>query len=303
LPEATLQPGQTRHLPTNVVNLGGPTAGASTVSLPAKNEVLRIGAVGEASPNPRVAKALKRLAAEKAPPTVAQLVMWKLTANRPWDELAALSGAWANGREVALARAFIRRLDAPGAGEPAPDADPASFYWAVVGDDTLGAVLKDRTVVGLKAREGIPPAPDGPSLACEARATGSGASAALEVRLAAPDADGRRWGSLGRVSVSPVGPHQAPPAPHAGAPPPGRRGVEQGRPGPAAKGPAGQRQGHLPDHRPQRLPAGAERPGPGRHRARRGEGHDHALAPLGPLRAPGQDHDRPGDVRGSRSAP
>ena len=45
---------------------------------------------------PAVQKALKRLAADKAPETVATLVMWNVSGGMDWDEIAGPSKGWAN---------------------------------------------------------------------------------------------------------------------------------------------------------------------------------------------------------------
>jgi len=184
--------------------------GRSALTLPAKDEVLHIGDVSDATADSRVTAALKRLAAEKAPPSVAQLAIWKLVSDRPWDELASLSRPWSNGREVSLARRFVERLDDKTEGSTASVTDPAAFYWVVFGDKaaekarlaSIESLLKDRTVVGLTAKAGIPAQPDGPSLACEARITGSGDDAALDVRLATADPAAPRWKPAGRFTVS-----------------------------------------------------------------------------------------------------
>jgi hypothetical protein len=67
LPSAILEPRQTRHLPTRLVSLATPDPQAGS-NLPEKGERLQIlGDVNKVNENPQVQKALKRLAAEKAP--------------------------------------------------------------------------------------------------------------------------------------------------------------------------------------------------------------------------------------------
>ncbi len=76
LPFANLKPGQKRDLPTRLVSLSQPDLESETgVSFPAKDEKLQLGDVSQISGNGRVQKALKRLAADKAPATISQLVM------------------------------------------------------------------------------------------------------------------------------------------------------------------------------------------------------------------------------------
>jgi len=103
-------PGQTRNLPTTVVSLMPPVFGKK-VALPGAGEPLELGdaddLLGDA---PLVASALKRLAAEKAPATVAQLVMWNLRVGLDWPVIGRISKSWANPNEVALARHFVNRL-------------------------------------------------------------------------------------------------------------------------------------------------------------------------------------------------
>ena len=44
----------------------------------------------------RVQKALRRLAADKAPTSLSQLVMWNLSAGLDWETIAELSQSWSN---------------------------------------------------------------------------------------------------------------------------------------------------------------------------------------------------------------
>ena len=94
-----------------MVSLNPPDAQGG-VQLPQEGQAFRIADIGDVSVNPRVQKAMKRLAAEKAATTVAQLVMWNLAAGLDWDTIAELSRRWANGYELALARDFVDHLDA-----------------------------------------------------------------------------------------------------------------------------------------------------------------------------------------------
>ena len=55
---------------------------------PQEGEAYQVGDIGDISENPRVQKALKRLAAEKAATTVAQLVMWNVAAGLDWETIA-----------------------------------------------------------------------------------------------------------------------------------------------------------------------------------------------------------------------
>ena len=60
--------------------------------LPQEGEKLQIlGDVAKVNDNPRVQKALKRLATAKAPTSLSQLVMWRVAADLDWNTIAQLS--------------------------------------------------------------------------------------------------------------------------------------------------------------------------------------------------------------------
>ena len=67
--------------------------------------VLDIDALPGASP--RLRTAVKRLAQEKAPQTVAQLVLWHVGTGLDWSRLELLSRRWANPGEFALGAAAL----------------------------------------------------------------------------------------------------------------------------------------------------------------------------------------------------
>jgi hypothetical protein len=164
--------------------------------------------VKDLSTDSRVGEALRRLALEKAPNTVSQLVIWRLVTNSEWERIAAVARPWANPHELTLARQFISALDEPAPRSPV-EADPGTFYWVVSGDDEtadpvltkLRDVLDGRLLLGLKTKNEIPARPTSPGLACEAHLTGSGTDAMLDVRLAVTDAECVRWVSSGRFSL------------------------------------------------------------------------------------------------------
>ena len=67
LPSAELNPQQTRHLPTRLVSVTAPDP-EHGLRLPEKGEPMRIvGDISQVTDDARVQKALRRLAAEKAP--------------------------------------------------------------------------------------------------------------------------------------------------------------------------------------------------------------------------------------------
>jgi hypothetical protein len=201
LPFAELRPGQTRKLPTRLVSMNPPDAEAG-VKLPEKGEPLTIGDIGELNQNPRVQKALRRLAAEKAATTVSQLVMWNVAADLDWPTIAELSQRWANRFELALARDCVDRLDAdsPALGETGKlffqidGTDPASTDLAA----GLKKALEGKIVLGLHAELGIPARPAGPALACRVRIK---AQEAL-VQLTGSDPTARGWVPFSKFTLT-----------------------------------------------------------------------------------------------------
>ena len=80
--------------------------------LPEKDEPLRIvGDISQVNDDARVQKALKRLAADKAPTSLSQLVMWNLAAGLDWNTIASFRESWSNRHELTLAKDFVDRLD------------------------------------------------------------------------------------------------------------------------------------------------------------------------------------------------
>ena len=110
LPSALLQPGQTRELATRVVSLNPPSP-ETGVLMPQEGEKLLIGDIAQISSDPRLQKALRRLAADNAPDAVSQLVMWNLSGKLDWLTIDQLAKGWVNAQELALARQFVERLD------------------------------------------------------------------------------------------------------------------------------------------------------------------------------------------------
>jgi len=82
---ALVKPGQTRRLPTPLVRLSGPPADGD-LAMPRLGEPLKIRDVDTlAGASPRLRTAVKRLAQEKAPQTVAQLVLLRFGTIRVGD--------------------------------------------------------------------------------------------------------------------------------------------------------------------------------------------------------------------------
>jgi len=217
-PFATLRPEQTRELSTSFVSLNPPIM-RDRVLIPDKGEELVLGDIRAKSDNPRLQAALKRLAEEKAPVTVAQLVIWRVGFNLDWNTIGRISTArkWSNASELALAKAFVARLDA--ARGALADGESARVYWdvtasgadnesiaadirnilkeKVVVKDEKGNVVKeyDATVLGLVPKLGIPAKTDGPALSIKVRLTGTEAT----VQLATTD--GATWQPAGKFTL------------------------------------------------------------------------------------------------------
>jgi hypothetical protein len=199
LPFADLKPSQTRVLPTRVVVLTSPSDDG-TITFPSEGEELSLTSIAETNDDPRVQKALKRLAADKISRPVAQLVMWNLSAGLEWETIAQMSANWANAYELALARDFVARLDELSEGESGrllfqfDPCDKASEALA----SKLAAALKGQTVLGLSAEIGIPARPEGPVVACRVRLSAGEAI----VQVTGSDQSSRNWTNLGKFSLS-----------------------------------------------------------------------------------------------------
>ena len=107
--------------------------------------------------------ALKRLAADKAPETVSQLVMWRVAGGLEWATIAKMSKGWANAHELALAQQFVEQL-----GELAEGESGTMLYDVRASDaaleplaSELGALLKGKNVLGLRADRGARRSPRG----------------------------------------------------------------------------------------------------------------------------------------------
>ena len=85
--------------------------------MPAKGEKLQIGDIGQLTDDARVQKALKRLAADKAPETVAQLVMWRVAGEARLGRIAEMSRKWSQRPRVDPGPDFVDQLDTLPEGE------------------------------------------------------------------------------------------------------------------------------------------------------------------------------------------
>jgi hypothetical protein len=194
--EATLQPHQQRQLPTTVVSMNGPDA-ESRPLVPAEGETLKVSDVGQWTDDSRTITALKRLAEAKAPQTVAQMVLWYVTAGASWDEIGRLCQGWGNASEIALARQFVTRLGSSKDLPSASKSEAGLLYWEIKAEgpteQELVSGVRDlwtkNPVIGLTAREGVPEQPGVPALACRAEIT----ETAINVKLSASHPSGSDW--------------------------------------------------------------------------------------------------------------
>jgi hypothetical protein len=193
-----LAPNQTRHLPTRLVSLSAPDP-EDGLSLPQAGEKLQIlGDVAKVNDNPRVQKALRRLAAAKAPTSLSQLVMWRVAANLDWNVIAQLSRSWAHRYELALARNFVDHLDGLTEGESGRllfELDGADDAGKAVAAE-LKKTLEGKLVLGVLAAAGIPEQPQGPAIACRIRFTGTEAS----VQVTGSDPTATKWIAFGKFT-------------------------------------------------------------------------------------------------------
>jgi hypothetical protein len=201
LPDATLQPGQTRRLSTRVVSLNPPSP-ESGVMLPQQGEKLLIGDIAQLSSDPKVQKALRRLARDKTHEAVSQLVLWNLAGKLEWMTIAQLTTGWVNAQELALARQFVERLDT------LADGESGEIFLEVVAMETshetlateLNKILGARTILGLKVASGVPDKPSGPSIGCKVQFVGQPDQPEALVKVAASNGH-REWTSMGKFSL------------------------------------------------------------------------------------------------------
>jgi hypothetical protein len=201
-PYTTLKPDQKRDLPTRLFSLSAPNDPNGAV-MPREGEKLRLGDISRtANADARVAKALKRLAEDKAPESVATLVMWSVSGGMGWDQIAEASRGWANAHELSLARSFVAQLGS------LPKDDTGVLLYEVKGSGPAGdalarelsTLLKDRPVLGLNAKAGVPDRPEGPAVACRIVVTGD-AKPEATVNVATTDGDAASWVAVGKFAL------------------------------------------------------------------------------------------------------
>ena len=217
LPSAVVGPGQTRKLPTRLVSLSEPVADSGLV-MPQKGEVLEIRDIHAIEGiSPRLRNVVERLAEEKAPETVSQLVLWHLWYGIDWPTLEHLSGSWANRSELALAKQFVDRREGTEAAERI--GEPGTIFYEVSaagpGQEQqaleLRRLLDDRSLLGLTVRPAVPARPQGPALACRIEIKNGPTS----VRVSSSDEAGDSWVDVAKFSLPSPNPGDLPPTPAA----------------------------------------------------------------------------------------
>jgi hypothetical protein len=172
--------------------------------MPQEGETLRIGDIHAIEGvSPRLRNVVKRLAEEKAPETVAQLVLWHLGYGIDWPTLEHLASAWANRNEVALAKQFVNRQQGTGAEDRI--AESGTIYYdlsaAAPEGERLGSemckLMDGRSLLGLTARLGAPAQPQGPALAVRIEIK----SAEAKVRVSSSDEAGSSWVEMAKFSL------------------------------------------------------------------------------------------------------
>jgi hypothetical protein len=177
--------------------------------MPEKGEALQIGDISQLrDTSPLVQAALRQLAAEKAPETIAQMVMWNVAAGLDWADIRQLARNWANSQELALAQQFVSRLD-PNAKTVVGD-DPGRLYWDVTASDPslqplaaeLKKLLDGQLVLGLKVQSGVPDQPAGPAIACKVKLSGIATAPEARVLVSASDSTASAWMAMGQFNLT-----------------------------------------------------------------------------------------------------
>jgi len=202
LPFATLKSGQTRNLPTRLVAISQPDP-QHPVAMPAKGEPLEILDVAQVTQDVQVQKALRRLAADKAPATVSQLVMWRVGSKLEWDAIAQMSKSWSNAHELSLARAFVDSLNTLPEGESGAllvEINAADGTQTALASE-LSKLLDGQVVLGLRVKLGVPAKPQGPTVACRVQVIGTAEKPEAQVQVAKSDGTGTAWVAVGKFTL------------------------------------------------------------------------------------------------------
>jgi len=154
--------------------------------------------------DPRVQAALKRLAEDKAPQTVSQLVMWRVASGLEWATIAQMSKGGANAHELTLAHQFVeKQLGELAEGESGTllfDVRASNATFEPLASE-LGALLKGKTVLGLRAESKAPARPEGPSVLCRILVSGSETKPQALVQVSASDGTATKWLPAGKFTL------------------------------------------------------------------------------------------------------
>jgi hypothetical protein len=158
-----------------------------------------VGDIARVNDDPRVQKALRRLASGVAPASVSQLVMWRLAGGLDWESISQLSQKWSNRYEMTLARDFVDRLSSLSEGES------GRLLFQIVGSDPAGGAIaaelagaiKGKTVLGLQAALEVPERPEAPAVACRVRISGDNAI----IQVFSSDGSARSWLPFGKFTL------------------------------------------------------------------------------------------------------
>jgi len=197
-----LKAGQTRSLPTRLVQLSQ-VGSDRPLAMPEKGEKLLLSDVAQKNTDVRVQKALRRLAADKAPATIAQLVMWNVAGKLDWETIAGLAKKSANAHEVSLARAFVAQLDT------LPEGESGALLCEIqTADETQTALaaelakrLEGQTVLGLPVKSTVPSRPDAPGVACKVLLKGTAETPEAQVQVAISDGPVTAWVPVGKFTL------------------------------------------------------------------------------------------------------
>ena len=200
---ADLKANQTRSLPTRLASLSAPTGVDGKVTLPEKGERLRLSDLSDSNFDARSLKALTRLGQDKAPETLATLVMWNVASGLDWATIKDKSKGWANDHELSLAQSFVATLDT------LPKGETGALLYEIKGSSAassalakeLSAFLKDRSVLGLSARSGVPATPDAPAVACKIVVEGTVEKPETTVFVATSDGAASAWVPTGKFTL------------------------------------------------------------------------------------------------------
>jgi hypothetical protein len=197
-----LKAGQTRNLPTRLVQLSEVNP-ARPVAMPEKGEKLQISDVAQKNSDVRVQKALRRLAADKAPATIAQLVMWNVAGKLDWEAITVLAKKSANPHELSLAREFVSKLDT------LPEGESGALLCEILGGDEaqsgvaaeLAKRLEAQSVLGLLVKPSVPARPDAPGVACKVQLKGTAEAPEAQVQVAITDGPATAWVPVGKFTL------------------------------------------------------------------------------------------------------